>query len=118
MTSPTNPNPFDDPQITAYALGELDGDEDVHCVEGQPGTPLAGAIAALREVVARYPVDTDRIYLTGLSMGGYGTWVVGAHHVDLFAGLAATAGAPTPVSGPSGDIIDVCTVARRLVGNR
>lgn len=42
-------------------------------------------------------VDTNRIYLTGHSMGGYGTWTIGAHHADVFAGLAAFAGAPTPV---------------------
>ncbi len=40
-------------------------------------------------------VDPNRIYLTGHSMGGYGTWTLGAIHADLFAGLAAFAGAPT-----------------------
>ena len=59
------------------------------------------------QALAEYEVPPDRVYMTGHSMGGYGTWVVGARHADLFAGLAATAGAPTPVSGPSGDIIDV-----------
>jgi pimeloyl-ACP methyl ester carboxylesterase len=41
-------------------------------------------------------VDVDRIYLTGHSMGGYGTYTIGARHADTFAGLAAFAGAPTP----------------------
>jgi dienelactone hydrolase len=40
-------------------------------------------------------VDPNRIYLTGHSMGGYGTWTLGAVHADLFGGLAAFAGAPT-----------------------
>lgn len=40
-------------------------------------------------------VDPNRIYLTGHSMGGYGTWTIGAVHADVFAGLAAFAGAPT-----------------------
>lgn len=40
-------------------------------------------------------VDPNRIYITGHSMGGYGTWTIGAHHADLFAGAAAYAGAPT-----------------------
>ena len=31
-------------------------------------------IAALRQVVSRYSVDTSRIYVTGNSMGGMGTW--------------------------------------------
>ncbi|MGQ0615333.1 MAG: prolyl oligopeptidase family serine peptidase [Planctomycetaceae bacterium] len=43
-----------------------------------------------------WKIDPDRIYLAGHSMGGYGTWTIGARHADLFAGLAAYAGAPTP----------------------
>ena len=42
-----------------------------------------------------FNVDPKRIYLTGHSMGGYGTWTLGAIHADLFAGLAAFAGAPS-----------------------
>lgn len=33
-------------------------------------------------------VDPDRVYLTGDSMGGWGTWNVGMRHPDLFAALA------------------------------
>ena len=36
--------------------------------------------------------------MVGHSMGGYGSWTVGAHHADLFAGLAPYAGAPTPIT--------------------
>ena len=42
-------------------------------------------------------VDPNRIYVTGHSMGGYGSWTLGAHHADVFAGAAAYAGAPTPI---------------------
>lgn len=52
-------------------------------------------------------IDPDRVYFSGHSMGGYGTWTLGAHHADRVAGLAASAGAPTPVSGPSGKYEDV-----------
>lgn len=41
-------------------------------------------------------IDPNRIYLTGHSMGGYGTYTIGARNADTFAGLAAFAGAPTP----------------------
>ena len=34
-------------------------------------------LALLDEITAKYAVDTNRIYLTGLSMGGYGTWDLG-----------------------------------------
>jgi dienelactone hydrolase len=42
-----------------------------------------------------WDVDPDRVYVTGHSMGGYGTWTYGAVHADLFAAGAAFAGAPT-----------------------
>lgn len=45
------------------------------------------AIAALHEVERTYRVDEDRVYLTGLSTGGYGTWVIGAKYRSEFAGL-------------------------------
>jgi pimeloyl-ACP methyl ester carboxylesterase len=47
-------------------------------------------------------VDPDQIYITGHSMGGFGTWTLGAHHCDVFAGAAAYAGAPTPLWKPGG----------------
>lgn len=42
-------------------------------------------------------VDPNRIYICGHSMGGFGTWHLGAHHADVFAGLGAFAGAPIPI---------------------
>ncbi len=40
-------------------------------------------------------VDPDHVYVTGHSMGGYGTWTYGSIYADVFAGGAAFAGAPT-----------------------
>lgn len=40
-------------------------------------------------------LDPNRVYVSGHSMGGYGTWTFLAHHPDIFAGGAAYAGAPT-----------------------
>lgn len=37
-------------------------------------------------------VDEDRIYLTGLSMGGAGTWTIAAHNPGLFAAIAPVFG--------------------------
>jgi predicted esterase len=42
-------------------------------------------------------VDPDRIYICGHSMGGFGSWHIGAHHADTFAGIGAFAGAPIPI---------------------
>lgn len=37
-------------------------------------------------------VDESRLYLTGLSQGGHGTWTIGAMHADLFAAIAPVCG--------------------------
>ncbi len=56
------------------------------------GAPLDAAIAALEQVVCDYPIDLDRIYLTGLSMGGYGSWELGSSHADWFAAVVPICG--------------------------
>lgn len=52
----------------------------------------------LDTVTKAYRVDQDRIYLTGLSMGGYGSWTLAARSADRFAAVV-------PVCG-GGDIAD------------
>ncbi|WP_018675282.1 prolyl oligopeptidase family serine peptidase [Riemerella columbina] len=42
----------------------------------------------LKTIIEKYPVDKNRIYLTGLSMGGWGTWKLFDEHPDLFAAVA------------------------------
>ena len=49
-------------------------------------------LATIRHVRQRYHIDPDRIFLTGMSNGGIGTWLIGMHHAPLFAGLAPMAG--------------------------
>ena len=53
-------------------------------------------MALLDEVVAKYAVDEDRVYLTGLSMGGFGTWSLAIEHPDRFAALAPICGGGNP----------------------
>lgn len=47
--------------------------------------PLALTMELLGEVIATYPVDKDRIYVVGLSMGGMGTFDLVRRYPDLFA---------------------------------
>lgn len=49
-------------------------------------------LRALKEAKARLSVDEDRVYLTGESMGGHGTWFVASRHPDLFAAIAPVYG--------------------------
>ncbi len=46
----------------------------------------------LTEVESKYKVDKSRIYLTGLSMGGYGSWALAAHSPHRFAAVAPICG--------------------------
>ncbi|TYQ16593.1 UNVERIFIED_CONTAM: putative peptidase [Acetivibrio alkalicellulosi] len=39
-----------------------------------------------------YNINKNKVYLTGYSMGGYGTWYLGTKHSDLFAAIAPVAG--------------------------
>ena len=48
--------------------------------------------ALLDDIAARYAVDPRRICLTGLSMGGYGTWHLAARYPDRFAAIAPVCG--------------------------
>ncbi|MEM8713577.1 MAG: GDSL-type esterase/lipase family protein, partial [Planctomycetota bacterium] len=54
--------------------------------------PMAAAVQALLDVCATYPIDLDRVYLTGLSMGGYGTFELATRFPDWFAAVAAVCG--------------------------
>ena len=46
----------------------------------------------IQAVRARYRVDPNRIYLTGMSNGGVGAWIIGMHHASRFAAVAPMAG--------------------------
>jgi len=46
----------------------------------------------LDRVTESYAVDTNRVYLTGISMGGYGTWKLGLENAGRFAAIAPICG--------------------------
>jgi dienelactone hydrolase len=50
------------------------------------------AVSVLKMIREKYAVDSGRIYLTGHSMGGGGTYYLGAKYKDIWAGLAPIAG--------------------------
>jgi pimeloyl-ACP methyl ester carboxylesterase len=54
-----------------------------------------------------WKIDPDRVYLVGHSMGGYGSWTLGAHHADQLAAVAPSAGAPTPYMDREGRFTDI-----------
>ena len=52
----------------------------------------------LDEILSTYRVDPDRVYLTGLSMGGFGTWYMAYQYPERFAAIAPVCGAGIPSS--------------------
>ena len=74
---------------------------DHPCIVVSPQTPVRGwspdvLVALLDEVIAEHRVDKDRVYLTGLSMGGFGTWHTAAAHPDRFAAIVPICGGGNP----------------------
>ena len=54
------------------------------------------AVAILDEVLRGYAVDAKRVYLTGASMGGEGTWSLAAAHPDRWAAIVPLCGGGDP----------------------
>ena len=52
--------------------------------------------ALVDEVIEKYPIDKNRVYLTGLSMGGEGAWRLAIHRPKTFAALAPICGVGVP----------------------
>ena len=53
-------------------------------------------LALLDDVIAKHDVDPQRIYLTGLSMGGYGSWMLAAAAPERFAAIVPICGGGDP----------------------
>jgi predicted peptidase len=87
-----------------------------------PGMAARVAMAALDQTLRRFHADRDRVYLTGLSMGGNGVWYLAYRFPDRFAAVAPVCGwfVPTdklPTSEPvvpSDDGPPVEAIAQRL----
>lgn len=56
----------------------------------------AQALKALDQTVKEFNGDPRRTYLTGLSMGGYGSWIMAADNPSLFAAIAVVCGGVRP----------------------
>jgi predicted peptidase len=61
-----------------------------------PRDPMIAVIQAIQEVAAGHRVDESRIYLTGLSMGGFGSWDLASRHPDWFAAVVPICGGGQP----------------------
>jgi predicted esterase len=96
----------------AYAQGAFKTEAEKHgyivaCPKGRkPASMYLGdadkdVMDVLTEMRRDYNVDPDRIYLTGHSMGGYGTWSLAMSHPEVFAALAPISGGSNTPAGMS-----------------
>jgi len=53
-------------------------------------------VELLDHIVATYSIDTDHVALTGLSMGGYGSWRLAADHPQRFSAIVPVCGGGDP----------------------
>lgn len=63
---------------------------------GQPNTLLDAVLALVAETAKTHPLDPLRIYVTGISMGGYATWDLLARAPDRFAAAVPVCGGGDP----------------------
>jgi predicted peptidase len=69
-----------------------------------PSATMEMVIALIRQVEKNFPVDTNRIYITGLSMGGFGTFDAIERYPEMFA-------AAVPVCG-GGDVSKATEISK------
>ena len=65
---------------------------EIH-IKSSPSKPMELTIALIQQLIKTMPIDTNRIYITGLSMGGYGTYDAIVRYPHLFAAAVPVCGA-------------------------
>ncbi|MCC5945352.1 MAG: prolyl oligopeptidase family serine peptidase [Bernardetiaceae bacterium] len=63
-----------------------------HQIPSEPSAALCTALAILDSLIEVLPIDESRIYVTGLSMGGFATWDLIARYPKKFAAAVAVCG--------------------------
>lgn len=67
-----------------------------HRMKANPSETMSLAIEFLDKIRAELPIDAARIYATGISMGGYGTWDIVQRRPELFAAAMPICGGGDP----------------------
>jgi predicted peptidase len=66
----------------------------------QPSKPMALTLQLLQELQRELPIDSRRLYVMGLSMGGFGTWDVIARYPRMFAAAVPICGGGDESTAP------------------
>lgn len=88
-------------KVLVHGFSKIVNDDNLNdCVLIMPQCPLDSFWAAkvesikkfIDEMTVKFSADTNRIYLCGLSMGGFGTWYTAMAYPELFASIAPCCG--------------------------
>ncbi len=88
---------------------------------GYSMTEHAAVLGSLRDACRRFSIDTDRVFLSGYSIGGDAAWDIGLAHPDLWAGtlpIVATVDKYVSRYWPNGRSLPMYFVAGQLDGNK
>jgi predicted esterase len=66
----------------------------------QPEAPLAAVYNLLQKLMGEFSIDANRLYATGLSMGGFGVMALNAAHPETFAAIVSVCGGLDPAQAP------------------
>jgi predicted peptidase len=71
---------------------EVDWSSLRHDMPAEPSEPLQLALELVEALVKERAIDPKRVYVTGLSMGGFGTWDAACRRPELFAAAVSVCG--------------------------
>lgn len=71
---------------------EVNWSDSSHIQPEMPSKPMAAVLYEIEKLMQEQPIDPNRIYLTGMSMGGYGSWDLAMRKPEWFAALVPVCG--------------------------
>ncbi len=71
---------------------EVDWDADRHVLPLEPSAPLSATVELVNTLLKSHPIDPQRVYLIGLSMGGFGVWDLLSRRPERFAAAVSICG--------------------------
>ena len=63
-----------------------------HLMAENPTASMGAVIELLSQIISDYSIDAERVYVTGVSMGGFATWEILQRHPELFAAAIPVCG--------------------------
>lgn len=85
------------------------GEKEPHKMPETPSESMRLLLQLLDELPKEFSFDTQRLYLTGVSMGGFGTWELLARRPQLFAAAVPICGGADNTTAPQIKHIPVWT---------